>query len=80
MPNQPSCHRVLVGIWAGGRPLRRARLAAQVVQAPSPPLRFAADADFEEKETLVWCILNPADWFKEAHLGWRWRPSELAKF
>ena len=38
-----------------------------------------SDAEFEEKETLVWSIFNPEDWNKEVPLGWRWAPAELKR-
>ena len=42
-------------------------------------IRFAADEQFEEAEHFVWCLLKPADWNEEVHLGWRYSADELQR-
>ena len=42
-------------------------------------IRWPKDADYDEGEKFVWSVLKPADFNCEAHLGWRYAASELAK-
>lgn len=57
--------------------IRKSKRSKEALPAGAVRIRWPADAQYEEKETLVWSILNPADWRKEVHLGWRWAPCEL---
>lgn len=75
---------VQVFIWCEGTvdevsdgTIRKSKRSKDALPAGAVRIRWPADPEFEEKETLVWSILNPADWCKEVHLGWRWAPSEL---
>ena len=42
-------------------------------------IRWPVDRDFDEQENSSWCILNPEDWNRDVHLGWRWPASELER-
>lgn len=73
-----------VFIWCEGEvaevsdgTIRKSKRSPEALPAGAVRIRWPADAEFEEKETLVWSILNPSDWCKEVHLGWRWAPCEL---
>lgn len=59
--------------------IRQSKRHEDALPAGAVRIRWPADADHAEKETLVWSILNPEDWCKPVHLGWRWAPSELAR-
>lgn len=59
--------------------IRRSARSKDSLPAGAVRIRWPSDPEYEEQETLVWSILNPADWCKEVHLGWRWAPSELSK-
>jgi len=59
--------------------IRKSKRSKDALPAGAVRIRWPSDPDFEEKETLVWSLLNPADWCKEVHLGWRWAPSELER-
>lgn len=59
--------------------IRKSKRSKKALPAGALRIRFAADEDFEEKETLIWAIMNPEDWCKEVHLGWRWAPNELRR-
>ncbi|KAL1502961.1 hypothetical protein AB1Y20_011032 [Prymnesium parvum] len=49
-------------------------LPAGVVQ-----IRWAADIEYDEEETLVWSVLKPSGFNKDVHLGWRFAASELKR-
>ena len=53
--------------------------STEVLPAGAVRIRWAADKEFDEKDTLVWSILNPEDWNQEVVLGWRWAPDELER-
>lgn len=59
--------------------IRKSKRSKESLPAGAVRIRWPADSDFEERETLVWSILNPSDWCREVHLGWRWAPSELER-
>lgn len=59
--------------------IRKSKRAKDALPAGAVRIRWPADADYDERETLVWSILNPSDWCKDVHLGWRWAPSELER-
>lgn len=61
--------------------IRKSKRSKEALPAGAVRIRWPADSEFEEKETLglVWSILNPCDWCKDVHLGWRWAPSELVR-
>jgi hypothetical protein len=59
--------------------VRKSERSEKALPAGALRIRWAADAEFEEKETLVWSIFNPEDWNHEVPLGWRWAPSELVR-
>lgn len=59
--------------------IRKSKRSKEALPAGAVRIRWPADSEYEEKETLVWSILNPSDWCKEVHLGWRWPPSELER-
>lgn len=59
--------------------IRKSKRSSATHPAGAVRIRWPADADYDERETLVWSILNPADWCKDVHLGWRWAASELEK-
>ena len=42
-------------------------------------VRWAADEDFDERETYVWSVLKPCDFNRNVHLGWRFDAEQLAK-
>lgn len=42
-------------------------------------IRWPKDAEFDEQETLMWCILKPDDWREQRALGWRWTADELRR-
>mmetsp|Transcript_18512 Transcript_18512/g.27844 ORF Transcript_18512/g.27844 Transcript_18512/m.27844 type:complete len:220 (+) Transcript_18512:529-1188(+) len=57
--------------------IRKSKRSKDALPAGAVRIRWPADSAFEESETLVWSILNPSDWCRDVHLGWRWAPSEL---
>lgn len=59
--------------------IRKSKRSKETLPAGAVRIRWPADAEFEERETLVWSILHPSDWCKEVHLGWRWAPCELER-
>lgn len=59
--------------------IRTSKRSKGSLPAGAVRIRWPADPEFEERETLVWSILNPDDWCKEVHLGWRWAPRELER-
>lgn len=42
-------------------------------------IRWAADVEYEEEESLVWSVLKPAGFNKDVHLGWRYAACELKR-
>ena len=42
-------------------------------------IKWEADTEFEEDESLTWSILKGEDWNKEVCLGWRYSAAELKK-
>ena len=78
--------RKQVFIWCEGTvaqvadgTIRKSKRSKDALPAGAVRIRWPADKEYDEKETFVWSILNPEDWCKETHLGWRWAPSELAR-
>lgn len=77
-------HCKQVFIWVKGTvievsdgTIRKSKRSKDSLPAGALRLCWPADKDFEEKETYSWAILNPDDWNKEVHLGWRWAECEL---
>ena len=73
-------------IWCTGRVVEVAdgiRKKSPQCKSPLPwgavRIRWPKDADYDEGEKFVWSVLKPADFNCEAHLGWRYAASELAK-
>ena len=42
-------------------------------------IKWEADSEFDEDESLTWSILKAEDWNKEVCLGWRYSAAELKK-
>ncbi|KAL1522509.1 hypothetical protein AB1Y20_017496 [Prymnesium parvum] len=57
--------------------IRMSKRSDKSLPAGAVRIQWPADKDFEEKESYVWSILNPEDWNKDVHLGWRWAVEEL---
>lgn len=52
--------------------IRKSKRSKESLPAGAVRIRWPADKDFNEKETFQWSILNPEDWNRDVHLGWRW--------
>lgn len=78
---------VQVFIWCQGSTvvevsdgsIRKSKRSKEALPAGAVRIRWPADKDHDEEETLVWSILNPSDWNQSVHLGWRWPPCELQR-
>ena len=40
-------------------------------------IRWPADAERDDGESFTWTVLDPLDWGREVHQGWRWPEREL---
>jgi len=79
----PHMHRCSSGAKAPWSRCRTARSASR--QDPRTPFLLellgsgGLWTDFDEQESFSWCILNPEDWNRDVHLGWRWPASEFER-
>lgn len=51
----------------------------KILPAGALRIRWPADQEYEEEETLSWCILKPCNFNKDVHLGWRLDASEIIR-
>lgn len=49
----------------------------KILPAGAVRIKWAADEDYDEKESYVWSILKPAAFNKDVHLGWRFAGTAL---
>ena len=47
------------------------------LKAGAVRVRWPADAERDEPESFTWTVLDPSDWTREVHQGWRWAEGEL---
>ena len=66
---------------ADGKTTKRSPVCKSPLEWGAVRIRWPEDNSREvsEPETFVWSVLEPHTWCKEAHLGWRYAKSELAK-
>lgn len=42
-------------------------------------IKWPADVEFDEDESYVWSMLNPKNFNRDVHLGWRFAATELKR-
>lgn len=62
---------------ADGQKDRATERCRKILPVGAIQIKWAADTEYEEQETLVWSILNPAACNKDVQLGWRFAASKL---
>lgn len=51
----------------------------KILPAGALQIKWAADVEYDEQETLVWSILKPAAFNRDVHLGWRFTGEEVKR-
>ena len=64
---------------ADGKTTKRSAKCKSPLPWGAVRIKWPEDREREEKESFVWSVLKPCDFNKDAHLGWRYDASQLAK-
>lgn len=64
---------------ADGETDKKSARCKKLLPAGAVRIKWPADIEYDEEETFVWSILNPSNFNKDVHLGWRFAPSEVKK-
>ena len=64
-------------VEAGENPIHKSKRSKGAEPAVPIRVRWPADPEREEPETLVWLALHPEDWAKDVVHGWRYSATEL---
>ncbi|KAL1525976.1 hypothetical protein AB1Y20_020802 [Prymnesium parvum] len=72
------CEGVVEKVADGEKDKATAR-CKRILPAGVVQIRWAADIEYDEEETLVWSMLKPSGFNKDVHLGWRFAASELKR-
>lgn len=62
---------------ADGQTDKKSSCAKKILPAGAVRIKWPQDVEFDEEESFVWSILNPNNFNKDVHLGWRFAASEL---
>ena len=72
------CTGVVVEV-ADGKTTKAKPKAKKLLPWGAVRIKWEADSEFDEDESLTWSILKAEDWNKEVCLGWRYSAAELKK-
>lgn len=64
---------------ADGKTNKRTPRCTKILPAGALQIKWPQDIEFDEEESFVWSILNPCNFNKDVHLGWRFAASELKR-
>lgn len=64
---------------ADGETDKKSARCKKILPAGAVRIRWPADVEYDEDETFVWSILNPASFNKDVHMGWRFAATELKR-
>ncbi|KAL1525764.1 hypothetical protein AB1Y20_020607 [Prymnesium parvum] len=64
---------------ADGETDKKSQRCRKVLPAGALRIKWPADISFDEDESYAWCRLNPKNFNKDVHLGWRFAGSELKR-
>lgn len=73
------CSACLCAKVADGEKDKATARCKKILPAGVVQIRWAADVEYDEEETLVWSVLKPAGFNRDVHLGWRFAACELKR-